>query len=328
MNTRLLTIATAALGMACTRPPIDDALERVTIPRGAALAAVADTLHARYLITSPELFRFYATLSGRDRMIQAGTYEIPRHVSIRRLLTILQTGRPAEKRLVIPEGLMLRELAAVVEREIGIPQDSLLIAAQDSALRAALGVPSPTLEGYLYPSTYLVRIDASARDVVHQMVAEFERQWRPEWEGQLDSLEMTRHEIVVLASIIEGEVRYAPDRPYVSSIYHNRLRRGMPLQADPTVIYALGKRRRLFERDYQIRSPYNTYLIKGLPPGPIGEPSLASIDAALYPARTSLLFLVARPDGQHIFSHTLREHRRAVRAVRRLQTELSVEQHR
>ncbi len=319
MNVRVLVIVAAVVG-GCRSSPPDGPAARVTIPRGAVLASVADTLHARDLVSSPELFRFYATLSGRDRMIQAGAYEIPPGLSIRQLLTILGTGRPAEKRLVIPEGLTVRELAAIVEREIGIPEDSLLAAARDSLVRANLGIPSATLEGYLYPSTYLVRTDASARDVVRQMVGEFERQWRPEWDARLDTLEMTRHEIVTLASIIEGEVRYGPDRPYVSSVYHNRLLRGMPLQADPTVIYALGRRRRLFERDYQIRSPYNTSLIDGLPPGPIGEPSGASIWAALYPARTNLLFLVARPDGQHVFSHSLREHRRAVREVRRLGT--------
>jgi UPF0755 protein len=121
---------------------------------------------------------------------------------------------------------------------------------------------------------------------------------------------------VTLASIIAGEVRYEPDRAYVSSVYHNRLERGMRLQADPTVVYALGRRRRLYERDYQTPSPYNTYLIDGLPPGPIGSPSRASIEAALYPARTRFLYFVARPDGQHVFSLTYAEHLRTIREIR------------
>ena len=130
---------------------------------------------------------------------------------------------------------------------------------------------------------------------------------------------MTRQEVVTLASIIEGEVRYGPDRPYVSSVYHNRLERGMRLQADPTVAYALGERRRLFERDYLVRSPYNTYVVDGLPPGPISAPSTASIVAALYPAHTNFLYFVARPDGRHVFSRTYAEHRRAVADVRRME---------
>jgi UPF0755 protein len=149
------------------------------------------------------------------------------------------------------------------------------------------------------------------------MVTEFEAHWRPEWTARLDSLRINRHQAVTLASIIEGEVRYAPDRPFVSSVYHNRLKRGMRLQADPTVIYALGRRRRLFEKDYLRRSPYNTYLIDGLPPGPIGQPAEASMYAALYPARSDFIFFVAQPDGKHIFSRTLREHVNAINAVRR-----------
>jgi UPF0755 protein len=148
------------------------------------------------------------------------------------------------------------------------------------------------------------------------MVAEFEGRWRPEWDTRLVELGMTRHEAVILASIIEGEVRYGPDRKFVSSVYHNRLERGMRLQADPTVIYALGLRRRLFQRDYRTPSPYNTYLIDGLPPGPISQPSEASIEAALYPHDTDYLYFVARGDGKHIFSRTYDEHLAATRDVR------------
>jgi UPF0755 protein len=212
---------------------------------------------------------------------------------------------------------MLREVADLVEQRLGIPADSFLAAAADSTLLRRAGVTGRNLEGYLYPSTYYVPVGAGARDVVRQMLAQFEAAWQPTWEVRLESLGLTRHELVTLASIIEGEVRRDEDRPYVASVYHNRLRRGMRLQADPTVIYALGRRRRLFERDYQRPSPYNTYLIDGLPPGPIGQPSAASIEAALYPARTDFLYLVARPDGRHIFSRTLAEHRRAVREIRR-----------
>ena len=219
---------------------------------------------------------------------------------------------------------MLDEIAEAVERQLGISAEAFLAAAADTAWRDRLGIPTPTLEGYLYPSTYLVRVDATARDVVRQMVREFESRWQPDWDLRVDTLGMNRHEIVTLASIIEGEVRRDADRRYVSSVYHNRLRRGMRLQADPTVIYALGRRRRLFERDYLTRSPYNTYQIDGLPPGPIGAPSEASLQAALYPARTDFLFFVARPDGQHVFSRTYAEHQRAIAVVRALEREMGI----
>ncbi len=324
MSRRRWLLATTLAVLGCGFPQSAGDTVRVTIPRGATLAAVAESLHAAAVIRSQSLFRFYARLGGRARTVQAGTYELPRGARQRRLLELLQTGRPAAKRLVLPEGLMLTEIADQVERQLGIPRDSVLAAARDSALRARFDVPAASLEGYLYPSTYLVRADARARDVVRQMAEEFAARWRPAWDARRDSLGLTRHELVTLASIIEGEVRVARDRRFVSSVYHNRLRRGMRLQADPTVIYALGRRRRLFEKDYQTRSPYNTYLINGLPPGPIGSPSAASIDAALSPARTDFLYFVARPDGQHVFSRTLQEHLETIRDVRRLERELGV----
>jgi UPF0755 protein len=314
----IFAVALTAAGLGCMKESPSNSAEsvQITIPSGASLAAAAESLRAHDLIESTRIFQFYAVASGRERSIQAGTYDIPRDASVRRVLEMLVAGRPAERRLVILEGLSLSELADTVEKQLGIPASSIQSAAADSALRMRLGIPARTLEGYLYPSTHLVRVDATAEDIVRQLSAEFERHWRPEWTKRLDTLGMTKHEIVTLASIIEGEVRYDPDRAYVSSVYHNRLGRGMRLQADPTVVYALGRRRRLYERDYQTPSPYNTYLIDGLPPGPIGSPSEASIEAALYPARTRFLYFVARPDGQHVFSLTYAEHLRTIREIR------------
>ena len=252
MRTRLTTgtlVLLSALALGCGGAQTDTSTLEITIPRGATLTAVAETLQARGLIRSAELFAFYARMSGRRRTIQAGTYDVPPGATNRELLELLSTGRPALRRLVVPEGLFLAEVAATVEQQLGIPAERFLAAARDSALRERLAVATPTLEGYLYPSTYLVRTDAGAGAVVRQMVAEFETVWREEWHARLDTLDLTRHELVTLASIIEGEVRHAPDRPYVSSVYHNRLRQGMRLQAAPTEIYALGRRRRLFERD-------------------------------------------------------------------------------
>ncbi len=291
--------------------------EPFTVSRGATLEAVAESLHVRGFVEMPRLFRFYATVSGRGRAVQAGTYDLPRGASVRRILHLLVSGRPALRRLAVPEGLMLTEIAAVVERQLGIAADSVLEAAQDDSLRRELGIAAPTLEGYLYPSTYFVRADARAADVVAQMVREFERHWERAWDARADALGLTRHDVVTLASIIEGEVHHEGDRKYVASVYTNRLARRMRLQADPTVIYALGARRRLYERDYRTESPYNTYLIDGLPPGPIGSPTAASLKAALYPARTPFLYFVARPDGQHVFSRTYAEHLRTIQRIRR-----------
>jgi UPF0755 protein len=308
-----------ALGVAaggCATPPPTGAPVRVEIPRGATLAAIADTLHKYGVIDVPRWFRVYTKLSGRERAIQAGVYDLHRHRPVGEVLTALTTGGGAYQRLAIPEGLMLTELAAQIERQIRIPAETILAAARDSALLARVAPGAASLEGYLFPSTHYVPIQATGRDVVRQMVAEFESHWRPEWNARLAELGLSRHQLVTLASIIEGEVRHDRDRRYVSSVYHNRLKAGWRLQADPTVIYALGRRRRLFEKDYQLRSRYNTYQNDGLPPGPIGQPGAASLEAALYPAQTDFFFLVAQGNGSHVFSRTLREHLAAVRRIR------------
>lgn len=290
----------------------------VTIPEGASLSAAADSLRAHGVIGSTGAFTFYARLLGKSDEIKAGTYELTANRPVLSVLKTLTSGREALRRLVIPEGLMLSEVAAYVSQQLGIPAQEFAAAAHDTALARRVGAAEGSLEGYLYPSTYLVRHGVTAPEIVRMMVDEFEARWQPAWNAQLDQLHMTRREIVTLASIIEGEVLYDPDRPYVSSVYHNRIARHMRLQADPTVIYALGRRRRLFEKDYQIRSRYNTYLIDGLPPTPIGQPSQASIVAALFPAHTGFLYLVAGPDGRHVFSRTLREHLQAVAEIRRM----------
>jgi UPF0755 protein len=306
-----------AIAGACGDTDPQGEVVRITVPPGATLSAVAETLSERGVIGSPRLFKLYAKVTGREGDIQAGTFELPKSASMRRVLQTLVSGTEVLEALVLPEGLMLSELPSLVQQQLGIDPDSFLVASQDSDLLRQLGSSGETLEGYLYPSTYYVTVTATARDVVSQMVSEFESRWRAEWNARLDELGMTRHEIVILASIIEGEVQYEPDRQFVSSVYHNRLERGMRLQADPTVIYALGRRRRLFQRDYRTPSPYNTYLIDGLPPGPITQPSEASLEAALYPHNTDYLYFVARPDGKHVFSRTYREHLDATRDIRR-----------
>jgi UPF0755 protein len=308
----------AVLVLACRAGGPNGPRVQVTIPEGATLTAAAESLRVRGVIGSTTAFTFYARLFGKSDEIKAGVYEFVPNQPVLRVLRVVTRGREALRRLVIPEGLMLGEVAAYVSQQLGIPAAEVLAAARDTALVRRVGAAEGVLEGYLYPSTYLVRHGVTAPEVVRMMVEEFEARWQPEWNARLHALRLTRRDIVTLASIIEGEVRFGPDRPYVSSVYHNRLERGMRLQADPTVIYALGRRRRLFEKDYQVRARHNTYLIDGLPPTPIGQPSSASIEAALYPERTGFLYLVARPDGKHVFSRTLREHLRAVAEVRRM----------
>ena len=316
MSWRLIVAMAAALLTGCSQPSALGNAVRVTIPRGATVATVTDSLASRGVISSPRWFRLYVRLVGRETTIQAGVYEFTQRSSVPAVVSTLVNGRIALDRLVVPEGLTIDEVADAVEVQLGIPADSFRSAAHNPQLARQLGARGVTLEGYLYPNTYHFRVGVSALDVVRQMVVEFEARWRPEWNARLDSLGFSRDEIVTLASIIEGEVHDQTDLYYVSSVYNNRLARGMRLEADPTVVYSLGERRRLLLRDYRVESPFNTYLIDGLPPHAIGQPSEASVEAALYPRDSDFLFFVAGPGGKHIFSRTYRDHQAAIREVR------------
>jgi len=291
----------------------------VIIPRGATYYQALDSLEAHGLITSRDWFSLYARLRGLPSNLKSGVYAFPRDAGWSEVVSTLKTGRGLEVRFTVTEGMMGFEVAERARSWLGVPRDSFKVAMRDTSLERELGIkPSPAgVDGYMYPTTYVVPMRMRARDLVKVMTHEFIARWQPEWDARLGELHMTRHEIVTLASIIEAEVRYRPDRPYVSAVYHNRLKRGMALQADPTIIYAYGRRlRRVWERQLQIKSPYNTYLNPGLPPGPITQPSDSSIIAALYPAPIGYLYFVAQPDGKHIFSASYADHLAAIRRVR------------
>jgi len=312
----LLAIAVLACGQAPKGPQVT-----VTIPRGASFAQAVDSLGARGVIDHPFWFQLYARMRGLPAALKSGIYTFQVDEDWSDVVTVLKTGRGVEVRFTVLEGMMAFEIAERARVWLRIPRDSFLAAVRDTALQRELGIrASPAgVEGYMYPTTYTVPVGIKARDLVRVMTREFIQRWQPEWDARLAPLGMTRHQLVTLASIIEAEVRYRPDRPYVSAVYHNRLRRRMPLQADPTVIYAHGRRlRRVWERNLLIRSPYNTYLHPGLPPGPISQPSDSSLLAALEPAPVGFLYFVAQPDGKHIFSETYAEHLAAIRTTKRL----------
>jgi len=307
----------ADLAMPCDAAGTD--CVALTIPRGATLAAAIDSLSAHDLIARQFLFSMYARARGLGHDLKSGTYAFHRDASWSDIIDALKLGRGTLVRFTVREGLRVVEIADLASQELGVPRDSFLAAARDTALLDKLGLPPETesLEGYLYPTTYTVRPHPQARELVRLMTDQFTTHWSSAWEGRLDTLRLSRHQLVTLASIIESEVRYAPDRDYVSAVYHNRLDRGLLLQADPTVIYAMGRRpRRVYEKNLLFQSPYNTYVHTGLPPGPISQPDSASIAAALYPAPAPFLYFVAQPDGKHIFSATYAEHLAAIREVK------------
>jgi UPF0755 protein len=307
----LITVALAACGGG-------SGTTRVVIPPGSTFRVAADSLHRAGVIGSTRFFRLYASLRGHDRRIRAGTYVMRRGMSWPDVVSALTQGTGLIHTVTIPEGFAIADIAPVLARALGVEQDSVIVATRDSAMRERLDVPTPTLEGYLFPDTYSFPDGTTGRAAVETMVKRFEQVWQPEWNAKLETLALSRHDIVTLASIVEKEAKIPAERPVIAAVYLNRLRIGMKLQADPTVQYALGRHSaRLFYKDLRVDSPYNTYEHAGLPPGPIASPGRASILASLDPAAVPYRYFVAHPDGHHEFHVDYASHERAVAAVRR-----------
>jgi UPF0755 protein len=316
---RCATVAAAlALGAACDGS--SGAPVRVVIPTGSSFRVAAESLASARVIRTPRLFRAYASLGQRDRELKAGTYLFRRGESWSTLIDALTKGRGLVRSVTVPEGFALSAIVPLLAKTLDVPADSVEVAVRDTALLRTLDVPTPTLEGYLFPDTYSFPDGTTARAAVGEMVRGFERRWKPEWSQRLDSLQLTRHQVVTLASIVEKEARRADERPVIAAVYYNRLHDGMLLQADPTVQYALGRHaERVLYRDLAIDSRYNTYKYPGLPPGPIDSPGSASLEAALFPADVPYRYFVAHPDGHHEFRVTFAEHTQAREQIRREQ---------
>jgi len=310
-----MSLVAAAGVMACGPVERPEAVW-VTIPHGASLEAVAESLAVHDLVSTAGSFRWYVRFNGAGDSLKAGSYQLHSGMSPLEIVEALHQGHPFMETLDIPAGLWLREMGWYVERQLGIPADSFKAQARDSALAVQVGARGATLEGYLFPGVHRVRAGATAREVVSVLVEAFERNWRPEWDRRLDTLGLSRDELVTLASVIEGEGGIASDAPSISSVYHNRLAQDMRLQADPTVVYGLGRRRRLYNKDYAGPGPYNTYRFEGLPPTPIGNPSGVSLEAALFPTQTEFLYFVASTGGKHVFSRSYREHLATITSIR------------
>ena len=308
----VLVVAVAA----CGTPSVGTV--RVVIPPGSSFRVAADSLKRAGVVRSARLFRIYASLGGHDRRIRAGTYLMSRGMSWGAVVKALTNGTGLIHTVTIPEGYAIIDIVPLLARALGVQPESVEVATRDSAMRRRLDVPSPTLEGYLFPDTYSFPDGTTGRAAVETMVRRFEQIWEPQWNNRLQALAMNRHAAITLASIVEKEARLAPERPVIAAVYLNRLRTGMRLQADPTVQYAHGVHvARLMYKDLLIESPYNTYKYAGLPPGPIASPGRASIVAALNPAAVPYRYFVAHLDGHHEFHVDFASHSRAVAAVRR-----------
>ncbi len=290
---------------------------------GMGVRRVAQALEERGLIRSPLLFQLQARVRGGARRIRTGFYEFSPAMPPRRIYRDLIEGRVVQRTVTIPEGFNLREIAEAVQKAGLAPKEAILDLARDAGLRSRFGAEGDSLEGYLFPDTYRFPLGTPPREILRAMAENMRRKFGPALRGQAEQMGFTVHEVLTLASLIEKETPIEAERPLVAAVFLNRLRREMPLQSDPTVIYALPRfEGNLRRRDLAHDSPYNTYLHKGLPPGPIASPGLASIRAALRPADVDYLYFVATPTGGHAFSRTYREHQAAIARHQREQREM------
>jgi len=293
----------------------------VTIEPGESVAQVCAALAEKGLIRSPTALTLAAYGTGMWRSLQAGRHELDASMTAMEMLQALcRNSRQVWEWVTIPEGFTLRQIAAAVAETGAATAPAFAREATRPALfDISFPLPPDSLEGYLFPDTYRLDAESNARTVIAQMLRRFQE---VVWRGLLGEREpedgRSLHEVVILASLIEGEAKVDEERPVIAGVLMNRLRRGQKLECDASVQYALGEGRknRLLYEDLQIESDYNTYLHEGLPPGPICSPGESSLRAALAPARTPYLYYVARADGSHVFSRTYREHLAAVAAVR------------
>lgn len=296
----------------------DSALVVFSVDKGQTLREIALALEKERLITDAKKFRVYVRFKALGNKVRAGEYALRRDMPPSEILRILASGRSIEYIVTVSEGLNRFEIASIVDRlGLGTKEEFLRVTQDRSFIKSTLGQDLPSLEGFLYPETYYVTRASGVRGLVRQMVSKFKEKFAQIPSGNSEATPLTSHQIVVLASIIEKETGAPEERPLISSVFHNRIRKGMRLQTDPTVIYGIWTKtgswnRNISRQDLVTPTPYNTYLIPGLPPGPIANAGWEALVAAVRPARSEFLFFVSRNDGTHVFSKDYRQHKTAV----------------
>jgi len=307
-------------------PDLGGGEEMLTIEPGMSFQQITKLLVERKLITHPTSFRWAARLSGMERKLLPGSYLVPRGLTNAQLLGLLRVPMIRTRDVTIPEGRTAREIGGILHRETGCDSAAFVAACEDQTLAYQLGLPVSRLEGYLFPDTYNFYLNTTPRAVAERMVDRFFEVVGDSFQIRIRMAGMTLHEAVTLASIIEGEVQIGSEAPLVSAVFHNRLRKQMALMADPTIQYIIPDGpRRLHRSDLYIDSPYNTYRYTGLPPGPINNPGLRSIQSAIEPAKVDYLYFVAQGDGSHAFNREYSGHLESKQKLDKLRREYDLE---
>ena len=282
-----------------------------TVRSGEGFSSVNGRLISAKIISSPRIFHRYTKFKNKMSSLKVGTYTIPQGATMSEVLTILTEGVPILTRVTIPEGKNMYEVAKIFEAKGLVDAKEFIQLSKSQKMKAVLGVDGPSLEGYLFPETYMFSPETSVKEIIVTMLKQFRKQTK---DIDLNHSFLSPHEVVILASIVEKETGAKWERPIIAGVYLNRLVKKMRLQADPTTIYGIWetyngnlRRRHLLEK-----TPYNTYKINGLPLGPIANPSLAAIKAVMNPEKHKYIYFVSKNDGTHKFTSTYKEHLKAV----------------
>jgi UPF0755 protein len=284
------------------------------IKPGQSLSIIAENLEKESIVSNKTFFKLFTKFKKADKKLQAGEYILSASKSPSQILEILLKGKVKLYRLTLPEGVNTKQIASLVEKAGLCGKTRFIDLCHDKSFIFSLGLKSTSLEGYLFPDTYFFPKHTSCKTVITTMVSHFKRIFTKTWRARAKTLGFSVHDIVTLASIIEKETGNTLERPLISSVFHNRLKKNMRLESDPTVIYGINNfDGNIKKKHLKMMTPYNTYQIKGLPIGPIANPGALSLQAALYPAQTDYLFFVSKKNKTHHFSKTIREHNQAVK---------------
>ncbi len=286
----------------------------ISVVPGESFGMLAERLQKADIVSNATRFKILARLKGDDKRLKAGEYALTTSMTPLEVIDTLVNGKVLLHRLTIPEGYNISQIAAEVQKTGLVTAEAFTRQAKDPAFVANLGLDGPTAEGYLFPDTYYFPRGITAKGIIEKMVDSFKAVFTDEWKNRTREIGLSPHDTVTLASIIEKETGDPAERPIIASVFHNRLKKRMRLESDPTVIYGIEDfDGNITRRHLSTPTPYNTYVIRGLPPGPIANPGRAALEAALFPAQTEYLFFVSKKDGTHYFSSNIKDHTRAVR---------------
>ncbi len=306
----VLTVHTCSFLRTPITPPKPVSVE---IAHGKGAWEIAKTLEKNGVISHAATFMCIAVLTGKSKHLQAGSYVFEGNHVPHDIMDILFRGKTLKYRVTIPEGYTIFQIGEAVSKAKLMPKHDFVAAAKSSQTTEFFAISAPSMEGFLFPDTYYLALHMTPLEIMAKMIGRLRAIYTPALEQRAKDLGMSKLQVITLASLIEKEASVPSDKPLISSVFHNRMKRGMRLQSDPTVIYGIdGFTGKIGPDDLLRKSPYNTYRHEGLPPGPICNPGLESIKSALWPAQTGYLYFVSRGDGTHSFSSSLQEHNRAI----------------